>query len=267
MKLGLKEKKLFLLDMDGTIYIDNKLFSGVGEFLHYIKKTGGRYIFLTNNSSKSVSAYVSKLKAMGIRTDADDFVTSADASAEILKPFREEKMYIMGTESLRDYFSEAGFNVTCEEEDDIETVLCGFDRELTYKKLEDVCRILSEKDVRYYATNPDLVCPAEFGYVPDCGSMCKMIEAATGKVPVYIGKPQPEMAFFALKKTGFKAKEALVIGDRLYTDIACGINAGIDTCFVLSGEGKMADIEDTGIKPDYVFENIEELYRRLKDET
>lgn len=265
--MGLEEKKLFLLDMDGTIYIDNALFSGVREFLEHIKSIGGRYIFLTNNSSKSSSDYVRKLKGMGIEASDDDFVTSADASAEVLKPFREEKIYIMGTESLRDYFYESGFNVTCEYEDDIKTVLCGFDRELTYKKLEDVCRILTREKVRFYATNPDLVCPSEFGYVPDCGSMCGMIQKAVGKKPVYIGKPQPEMAFLAMKRTGFKAEQTILIGDRLYTDIACGINSGIDTCFVLSGEGQIKDIENTGIKPAYVFENIEELHRRIKDET
>ena len=267
VEMGLKDKKLFLLDMDGTLYIDDRLLSGAAEFLQGIKDRGGQYIFMTNNSSKGVGDYIDKLRRMGITAKKEEFLTSADASAELLSDRKREKMYVMGTESFKDYLRTFGFNVTEEAEDDDEIVLCGFDRELTYKKLKDVCRLLSQGSRSYFATNPDWVCPADFGYVPDCGSMCWMIERATGRWPVFIGKPEPKMALMAMKRTGFTCRETVVIGDRLYTDIACGINAGTDTCLVLSGEGTEADIEKTGIRPTYVFRDIEELHRRIKDET
>lgn len=268
--MSLKNKKLFLLDMDGTIYLDDYLFDGVHEFLEEIKNRNGRYIFMTNNSSKSVSAYIEKLDKLGIKATESDFMTSVDATIEFLKEkygdeaFRK-LIYIMGTKSFENQMRESGFNITTDESHDVEVILCGFDRELTYKKLEDICRMLSDKtkSIDYFATNPDWVCPTDFGSVPDCGSMCQMIEIATGKKPYFIGKPQPDMALLSIKKTGFSPDETLVIGDRLYTDIACGVNAGIDSCFVLSGEGTLDDLKKYDVKPTYILENIKELLRRI----
>lgn len=268
--MRLKDKKLFLLDMDGTIYLDDRLFDGTTEFLQYIKQTEGRYLFLTNNSSKGVNAYVEKLNKLGIEAKPEDFLTSVDATAAILKErygrdYESRKIYVLGTESFRNQMIAEGFLVTTEPDEDVKTLLIGFDRELTYKKLEDAC-ILLGREVEYFATNPDWVCPTEFGSVPDCGSMCQMLEHATGRMPHFIGKPQPDMALMAMLKTGYKAEEAILVGDRLYTDIACGVNAGIDTCFVLSGEGTLADIEKYNINPTYILEDIKELLRRIKNE-
>ena len=135
----------------------------------------------------------------------------------------------------------------------------GFDRELTFQKLEDAC-ILLGRDVAYIATNPDWVCPTQYGFAPDCGSVSEMLFRATKRRPKFIGKPQPEMVHLALAKSGFKREDAVIFGDRLYTDIACGINAGISTVFVLSGEGTMQDVEESPQKPDYIFENIRSYY-------
>ena len=268
--MELKNKKLFLLDMDGTIYLDDYLFDGVLEFLEEIKNRNGRYIFMTNNSSKSVSAYVEKLNRLGIEATKDDFMTSVDATIEFLKDRYgqeafEKLIYIMGTRSFIEQMQENGFKVTTDESPEVEVILCGFDRELTYKKLEDICRMLLDKDrkIDYFATNPDWVCPTDFGSVPDCGSMCQMLEIATGRKPYFIGKPQPDMALLSMKKTGFPPEETLVVGDRLYTDIACGVNAGVDTCFVLSGEGTLDDLKKYDVKPTHILENIKELLRRI----
>lgn len=268
--MELKDKKLFLLDMDGTIYLDDYLFDGVLEFLEEIKNRNGRYIFMTNNSSKSVTAYIEKLNKLGIPATKDDFMTSVDATIEFLKEKYgsmafDKLIYIMGTQSFMNQMKEAGFNITTDESSDVEVILCGFDRELTYKKLEDICKMLSDKtrNIDYFATNPDWVCPTDFGSVPDCGSMCQMLEIATGKKPYFIGKPQPDMALLSMKKTGFSKEETLVIGDRLYTDVACGVNAGVDSCFVLSGEGTMEDLKKYDVKPTYILENIKELLRRI----
>lgn len=259
---NLKEKKLFLLDMDGTIYLDNDLFDGVLDFLSYIKKIGGKYIFLTNNSSKSVDKYIEKLDSIGIKSTADDFLTSTNATVLFLKKKNYNKIYALGTESFKEQLRDGSLNITDKIEDGIDCLCMGFDTELTFKKLEDAC-ILLRDDIDYIATNPDWVCPTWYGYVPDCGSVSEMIYNATKKRPQFIGKPQPEMINLAIEKTGFKKEEAIIFGDRLYTDIASGFNAGISTVFVLSGEGTIEDVKNSDVKPTYIYENIKKFYEDL----
>ena len=258
-----KNKKLFLLDMDGTIYLDNDLFDGTLDFLEYVKSIGGKYIFLTNKSSKSVGKYVEKLGSMGISAEKDDFLTSTNATVLYLKDKKYNKIYALGTESFKEQLKEAGFNITDKLEDDIDCLCMGFDTELTFQKLEDAC-ILLGRNVEYIATNPDWVCPTWYGYVPDCGSVAEMIFKATKKRPKFIGKPQPDMALLAMKKFGYSKEQTILLGDRLYTDIACGINAGISTVFVLSGEGTIEDVENGNEKPEFIFENIREFLNELK---
>ncbi|MBR3705911.1 MAG: HAD-IIA family hydrolase [Firmicutes bacterium] len=265
---NLKSKKLFLLDMDGTLYLDDELFPGAAEFLALVKARGSRYLFLTNNSSKGVKSYVEKMDRLGIRTAEDDFLTSVDALIVYLNLNYGDcaggkKIYIMGTSSFKDQMADAGFNITDRLEDDIAMLIIGFDRELTFGKLEDAC-ILLGRGVEYLATNPDWVCPTSYGFVPDCGSFAWMLEKATGRRPKFIGKPEPDMALLALKKFGCRAEDAMLIGDRLYIDIACGNNAGVDTAFVLSGEGTLADLESSETKPTYVFDNIEKILQEIK---
>lgn len=259
----LKNARLFLLDMDGTIYLDNDLFDGVTDFLAHIKAIGGKYLFLTNNSSKSVNKYIEKLSALGIPTTADDFLTSTDATIVYLKPKNYKKIYAFGTTSFKEQLKAANLPITDRLEDDIDCLLMGFDTELTFKKLEDAC-ILLNRGVDYIATNPDWVCPTWYGSVPDCGSVSEMLFNATKRRPKFIGKPQPEMALLAVEKTGFKREQTALIGDRLYTDIACGVNAGVNSVFVLSGEGTLEDLKTSDVKPDYIFKDIKEILEFIK---
>lgn len=257
----LKNKKLFLLDMDGTIYLDNTLFEGTLPLLDYIKEIGGRYLFLTNNSSKSVSAYIEKMRDLGIQTERDDFLTSAQVTRTCLEG-SYNKIYVFGTGSLKEELK--GLPITDKLEDDIDCLVMGFDTELTFQKLEDAC-ILLNRGVAYIATNPDYVCPTWYGYVPDCGSVSDMLYNATKRRPQFIGKPGPDMALRAMEKTGFSADETVMIGDRIYTDIACGVNAGVDTILVLSGEGTREEAENGSVKPAYIMQDIGELYRLLRE--
>lgn len=261
--MELEAVKLFLLDMDGTIYLDDELFDGTVEFLDYVRRRGGKYIFLTNNSSKGVECYVEKLEKLGIKASRNDFLTSVDATALKLKEKGYKKIYVLGTASFKKQLSSEGLPITDELCDGIDCLCMGFDTELTFKKLEDACILLNRR-LDYIATNPDWVCPTAYGYVPDCGSVVDMLYNATKRRPEFIGKPEPEMAYLAMEKYGFKKTETAVVGDRLYTDIACGKNAGICTVFVLSGEGTREDIQKYGITPDYIFDNISELYKALK---
>ncbi len=260
---NLKDKKLFLLDMDGTIYLDNELFDGTTDFLEYVKSIGGRYIFLTNNSSKSVDKYIEKLAGLGIAATADDFLTSTNAMVHYLNQKDYKKIYAFGTESFRKQLMDAGFNITSKLEDDIDCLCMGFDTELTFQKLEDAC-ILLGRGIDYIATNPDWVCPTWYGFVPDCGSVSEMLYNATKRRPKFIGKPEPEMVILAMEKSGFTKEETVIMGDRLYTDIASGVNAGVSTVFVLSGEGTMDDLEKSDVKPEFIYENIRKLYEDLK---
>jgi len=158
--------------------------------------------------------------------------------------------------------SDAGFCITDKLEDDIDCLCMGFDTELTFQKLEDAC-ILLGRGVDYIATNPDWVCPTWYGYVPDCGSVSEMLFNATKRRPKFIGKPEPDMALVAMEKAGFSSEETVLIGDRLYTDIACGVNAGISTIFVLSGEGTMEDVEKSDVKPEFIFGVIKDVYNEI----
>ena len=259
----LEDKKLFLLDMDGTIYIDEDLFPGTIPFLDAVRERGGRYLFLTNNSSRSVDAYIGKLARMGIPSAREDFLTSVDALIADLAgrpPFR--KCYAFGTRTFRQQLAEAGIPVTDRLEDDIDCLLMGFDTELVFQKLEDAC-ILLNRGVEYIAANLDWVCPTWYGSVPDVGCVCEMLFKATGRRPRGIGKPEPAMLRLALERTGFTAGEAVMVGDRLYTDITAGFNAGIDTAFVLSGEGVPEDQERFGVQAAGVYPNIREIWRSM----
>ena len=231
--MALADKRLFLLDMDGTLYLDDRLFDKVPEFLSHVRRIGGRYLFLTNNSSRGVEGYMEKLSRMGIPTAPEDYLTSVDAAIDHLRRFHAgEKCYVFGTRAFYGQLQTAGIPVTDRPEDDVDILLCGFDRELTFRKLEDAC-ILLNRGVTWLA--------------------------------LFLGKPQPAMAELALRRTGFSPEQAVIIGDRLYTDVACGINAGIDSIFVLSGEGTEADIAQYGIHPTWIFSDIAALYRQLEE--
>ena len=183
--------KLYLFDMDGTLYLGDRLYDFTIELLQEIKNTGGKYLFMTNNSSKSVADYIKKLEKFGISAEREDFMTSSQATAYYLKKHHNGQiLYVCGTESLKEELRSEGFTVS-EDISKTQCIVMGFDTELTFRKLHDVSYLLLTKpDLPYIATNPDLVCPTEFGSVPDCGSVCQMIYNATGKRPVVIGKPR-----------------------------------------------------------------------------
>ena len=257
----IKYKKLFLFDMDGTIYCENQLFDGVKELLSLINKEGGHYVFITNNASKSVNDYINKVRNMGLNVDESNFLTSVQATVlHFRKHYDGDRVFAQGTKSFIKELKESGINVTAEYDQSAKVILVGFDPEINGDKMRITCKMLTEKkDVPYYATNPDWVCPVDFGYVPDCGSMCFSYEKATGRTPIFIGKPQPAMVNIAMEKFGFNKEQTLVLGDRLYTDIASGVNAGVDTVLVLSGEATMNDYEKSDIKPSFVLNQVKDI--------
>ena len=263
----LRVKRLFLLDLDGTLYLDERLFDGAADFLRAIRSRGGTYRFLTNNSSRGAESYVEKLRRLGVEAETSDFLTSVDALVAHLRAqgMAGKLLYVCGTQSMKRQLTQAGLRLTDDRDAAVDALVMGFDTELTFQKLEDAC-ILLNRGADYLATNPDWVCPTWYGSAPDCGSVIEMLHTATGRRPLVIGKPQPEMVRLALERTGLAEKDACLIGDRVYTDIACGVNAGIDTVFVLSGEGVPSDIEKYHVQPTWIMQNIREVLSKIKEE-
>lgn len=266
LKAYVQKFKLYLFDMDGTLYLGERLYDFTIELLDTIRKTGGTYLFMTNNSSKSVNDYVKKLKKLGIEATRDDFMTSSQATAYYLHKHHEgKKLYVCGTESLKEELRMEGFTVTTNLEE-VECIVMGFDTELTFQKLHDVSYLLlTQPDLPYIATNPDLVCPTEFGSVPDCGSICTGIKNATGKEPIVIGKPSPLMPQLAMEKQGIAKDETCVVGDRIYTDVKSGLNAGITGILVLSGETTVEILKQSQDKPHFVLQDAGEILYALKE--
>ncbi len=257
--------KLYLFDMDGTLYLGSRLYDFTIELLREIRRTGGKYLFITNNSSKSVADYVKKLASFGIEATREDFMTSSQATAYYLHKHHEgQRLYVCGTESLKEELRGEGFTVTTNI-DEVDCIVMGFDTELTFQKLHDVSYLLlTRPELPYIATNPDLVCPTEFGSVPDCGSVCGMIFNATGKRPVVIGKPSPLMPELAMDKLGVSKEETCVVGDRIYTDVKSGLNAGCVGILVMSGETTYEILAQSPDKPHLVLESAKEILDVLK---
>ncbi len=263
LSAALGRKKLYLLDMDGTLYLGDRLFDDTLPFLQALKDHGARPVYLTNNSSRGVQAYVDKLARLGIQAGVEDFFTSTDATcAWLRRRYDGTGIYALGTASFRAQLAAEGFPVRDSLTDDIDCLLLGYDTELTYQKMVDAC-ILINRGVLYLATNPDMVCPTEFGYVPDCGSLAQALEHATGRLPTVIGKPQPQMALLAMEKYGCTREETILVGDRLYTDIACGVSAGIDTVLVFSGEARPEDLLKSAVKPTFTAAGVGDLRQAL----
>lgn len=261
----LSEKKYFLFDIDGTLAVDDTLYPGSRELIEYIGAIGGRAFYITNNSVKSRRDYVAKFARWGIETEESQFMTASYATCRYLKEhYAGKKLYVLGTDSFAEEVRECGLTVTEQAEPDVDCVVAGFDRTLTYDKVEAACELLFRPGVDFIGTNPDLRCPTAFGFVPDCGGICAMLQAATGRTPLYLGKPDARIVTLCTEQVNARAGEVLVVGDRLYTDIACGIRAGVETALLYTGEARPEDLKDTEFLPDYTFETIEELYREFQ---
>lgn len=265
----LKNKKLFLFDIDGTLAIGNTLFEGSRELLEYIHTIGGKSYFITNNSTRSQEDYVEKFRTnFHLSTEKSQFITSGYMTLQFLaKNYSDKKIFVMGTHSFIQELKKNGLLVTEKPEKEIACIVASYDNELTYEKLTNICEVLSSTSVPFYATNPDLCCPIDFGFIPDCGSICKMIEHSTHKTPIYLGKPNSEIVNLCIDSSGFSKTQTIVIGDRLYTDIACGINADVDTCVVFTGEACKNDMISTSYPATYEYNTIKDFYHALLKET
>ncbi|WP_029321248.1 HAD-IIA family hydrolase [Butyrivibrio sp. AE3004] len=272
----LDECELFLLDMDGTLYLGDNVFEGAVDFIHTLEKHNKKYIYLTNNSSRSGNDYIKRLKGFGFPCERENIYTSGMATAEYLRRNCSDRyIYVVGTKPFYDEIVAAGlkaFNaaiydseefdsirVSLDEKENIPVVCVGFDTELVYRDLDLAVHFL-RKDADFIAANPDWVCPMPKGEVlPDCGSICALLTASSGKEPVYIGKPNRNMVDIISKMTGVENEHICCVGDRLYTDIAVAQNAGAVSVCVLTGEADEEMISKMETKPGYTLDDIWEL--------
>lgn len=262
----LKEISLFVLDMDGTFYLGDRRLDGALEFVKAAQAAGKKILFLTNNSSKSPENYIDKLEKMECHINRAQIVTSGDVTIRFLKEYYDGKtVCLMGTKALEESFKQAGIRLTDGGADCgacADVVVIGFDTELTYEKLNRACTHIRNGAV-FLATHPDINCPVEGGFIPDCGAMCAMIALSTGVQPKYLGKPYKETVDMVLDLTGAAKEKVAFVGDRIYTDVATGVNNGAKGFLVLTGETKAEDVEKSSVKPDAVFNSLGEMINYL----
>ncbi|MBQ6403040.1 MAG: HAD-IIA family hydrolase [Oscillospiraceae bacterium] len=262
--------RLFLLDMDGTLYLGDDVFDGAVDFIHSISETGRNYIYLTNNSSRAGVDYITRLRKLGFPCEAENVFTSGMATGEYLNQnYPGAKVYLAGTKAFYRELQSYGIDLVNDENghtdvDTVDVVVQGFDTELVYEKLDLACHFL-RRGAKFIAANPDWVCPMPADEVlPDCGSICALLTAASGVKPEYIGKPNRNMIDVVSKMTGVPNENICAVGDRLYTDIAVAKNAGSVSVCVLSGESSEQDIAESEVKPDYVLQNVAEIAKILR---
>lgn len=256
------------LDMDGTIYNGNTLFSFTIPFLRQLKEWGITYSFLTNNPTKSADDYVSHLLEMGVPAQLSDMYTSAQATIDFIKLHHPEmhRLFILGTPSMIREFEEAGFVSTTDDAGDVpDAVLVSFDKTLVYSRL---CRAAwwIHQGLTYIATNPDRVCPTDQSTIlVDCGSIISALAYATGRQPdVIIGKPDPRMLYNLMEKLHLQPDEVAMVGDRIYTDVKTALNAGSLGILVLSGETTMDIVRESDRKPSLIASDLAELQEWMR---
>jgi len=257
----LRKIKCFLVDMDGTIFVEDRLLPGAKVWVDLLEEKGMDYYFLTNNSSRSRLEYAEKLKGLGLEVPEEKIFTSGEATAIYLKKsISPSSLYVVGTPALVAEFKRHGFTIT---DVDPDAVVLGFDTTLTYDKLWKLCDfVVAGKP--YIATHPDINCPTKDGFKPDIGAMIELVAASTKRRPdVVVGKPNAPIVDALAEKTGFPLEAHCMIGDRLYTDIALG-KWGITTALVLSGETKWEDLAASPFKPDFVLSGISEMVDLLR---
>lgn len=257
----IQKVKCFLLDLDGTVYLEGKLIGDMKNTLRKIRESGRKIIYLTNNSSRSNRGYVQKLKKAEVFEEGDEVYTSGNSMEDYLNTYHKgESVYLVGTEELKDEFREAGIKLA---EDKVDVVVLSYDTELKYEKLVKLVTHL-HRGAKYVCTHGDINCPAEEVYLPDIGSFIALVEKSTGKTPeVNCGKPYTEMGDAIKRKTGLRGEEIMMCGDRLYTDIAFGGVNGIKTMLVLSGETSIEDYNVSKTRADIVLESLNEVTKYL----
>jgi NagD protein len=258
--------KGFIFDLDGTVYLSDKLIPGADKVIGLLREKGKKVVFLSNKPIQTREDYASKLTRLGISTRPEEVINSSLVMTNYLKKIAPNaKIFVVGEVPFIEELRGAGFTIT-EEPKEIEYVVVAFDRTFDYRKLNISFQAI-KLGAHFVATNPDRTCPVEGGEIPDCAGMIAAIEAVTQKkVEVIVGKPSPLMIQAAMGIMGLRPDECILIGDRLETDIRMGKESGIATGIVLTGvtnEQTLKEIKHTSIQPDFVFQSIADVENLL----
>lgn len=253
------------MDIDGVLYRGHTAINGAREFIEYLIEEDIKYICVTNNSAKTPAEYSKRLNKMKINVGENNIINSGIATVEFLKDtFLKEKeklsAYVVGGDGLISLIEDSGIVL---EEDNPDLVVVGWDVNFTYEKMKKASLAI-QRGAIYIGTNPDTTYPSEEGILPGCGAILASITTASGVEPIIIGKPRPLIMEMAAKRISAKKEKSLMIGDRIDTDILAGRNFGIQTALVLSGVISKSDVTRSAIKPDYIFEDMMDLYLSLK---
>lgn len=247
-----------MLDMDGVLWRGDEPFPGLEPFFDDLHDRGIPFILATNNSTKTVEAYVERLNGYGFRATADNVITSAVATAEYLRTHYPQgtRVFLVGEGGLRSIMEAAGFVPAST---DVAVVVVGMDRTLTYDKLKAASYLIND-GARFIGTNGDRTFPMPDGLAPGAGAVLAAVAASTGQAPYIIGKPEAYMYDLALQRLQVPAAHTLMIGDRLETDILGAQRAGLRTALVLSGVTTPEMLADSDIRPDLVFDDLRALF-------
>lgn len=257
----LQQIRCFLLDMDGTFYLGDKLFPGSLEFIDALQRSGRDFLFLTNNSSRNGDYYVQKLRRLGLAVGPEKVLTSGQATAmQCAKLYPGQKAFVLGNSFLLDELSEGGVPI---DQHNPDYVIIGFDTTLDYAKMTAVCDFV-RAGLPYVATHPDFNCPTETGFAPDIGAIIAFIEASTGRRPgMIVGKPHRGIVDAALTRTGLEPSQLAMVGDRLYTDVATGLRHGMLSILVMSGETTEEMARESDIKPHLTYGRLSDMMGEL----
>ncbi len=256
----LREKKFFLLDKDGTLSLGNTLLDGSKEFINTLKNKNIKFAVATNNSSKTASEHLKSLNKMGLDFQEENIIVSLDVAIDYIVSSGVKKLFWLANSSVSDYLEQFfTFDKVVPE-----AILITFDTELDYSKLLDLINLL-HKDIPYFVTHSDIVCPTETYDIPDVGSFIKMIEMTTKRRPdISFGKPSQYYIDYIKKRYQVNESDMVIVGDRLYTDIKLAEGNDMISVLVLSGETSISDYEKSDIEADFVLNDVEEIIDLLK---
>lgn len=244
------------LDLDGTIYLGDRLIEGASEFLNRLERRGIRRFFLSNNSSKSVRQYLEKLRGLGIDAHEGEVLLSTHDLIAWLSDNGVVDTFLVGTEGMREMLEESGISTASSEP---EFVVLGYDTEINYEKLS-TASVHLHKGVPMVASHPDIVCPSPDGGLPDTGAYMALFEATTGVRATHIcGKPNKGMILHKIEDLGLDPSNCAMVGDRLYTDMEMADRAGVQGILVLSGEATREGLEESGLNPSLVVDSVSSL--------
>jgi len=253
---NIKGKAGYIIDMDGVIYHGNRLLPGVTDFLAWLEASGKKYLFLTNSSERTPKELQEKMKRLGINVDEEHFYTSALATASFLSSQKPNgSAYIIGDAGLIHALYSVGYSVNNVNPD---YVVVGETHSYNFEKVELAVNLVI-RGAKLIGTNSDISGPIEVGITPSTKALIAPIEIASGKKAYFVGKPNPLMMRIALKRLGVKREDAIVIGDRMDTDVRSGLESDLDTLLVLSGITDRYEIDQFPYRPRYILDGIIDL--------